>query len=269
MDKLEYIADLSFSNRLRILMASKNLRTARDLAKALYESGNITVKVGEFDDGSTAISNMARRIQDHLKWDTADKLQGRYVEAYCNYFKCSADYLFGRTPLKSGNPEVRDFCESTGLSEKAVKRLIEEMPEDIKGKLAEFWSNVLESNIFYCIPLEYQQMCYELGQYQTALKKIGDIKKASCIMKDATTFTETWRIMMEENYLKEAEPHKGAYYMHFNEILDNVKIYLDIWSDEYTTKRRRDIDAEFFDALERKHQKAHEEFLKRMHDWDD
>lgn len=263
------MSKVAFNERLRSLMKAKNLKTARDLAKALYESENITVTVSEYDDGTIAKSNMARRIQDHLIWESADKLQGKYVMAYCNYFGCSADYLFGRTPLKSGNTKVTDFCETTGLSEKSVKRLIEEIPDDIKEELMEFWSNVLESNIFYCLPLEYHQMCYELGQYQTALKKIGDINKAARVMSDGTSFTETWRAMMEENYLKEAEPHKGSYYMHLNEIIDNVKIYLDIWSDKFTTKRRRDVDSEFFDALERKHQKAHDEFMKKISECND
>lgn len=264
MDNLEDLDEQQFKNRLRILMALKKLSTARDLAKAMYDNGNITVEVGEYDDGSIAISSMARRIQEHLNWDNADRLQGRYVVAYCDYFKCSADYLFGRTTLKSDNPNVIEFCESTGLSEKSVKRLIEDMPKDIKREMTEFWSNVLESNIFYNLPLEYHQMCYELGQYQTALKKISNIDKASQTINDSTSFAETWRTMMTDNYLKEAEPHKGSYFMHLNEILDNVKVYLDIWSDEYTTKRRRDIDAEFFAELERKHQKSHEEFMKRM-----
>ena len=269
MNKSAYLDEKVFKNRLRRLMEMNNLATARDLAKALYDNGNITVEVGEFDDGSIAINSMARRIQDHLNWDTADKLQGRYVTAYCDYFHCSADYLFGRTPLKSGNPSVIDFCESTYLSEKAVKRLIEEIPEDIKIEMTEFWSNVIESNIFYKLPLEYRKMCSELGQYQTAIKQIGDIDKASQSINDSTSFVEIWRTMMTDNYLKEAEPHKGAYFMHLNEILDNVKIYLDIWSNEYITKRKRDIEAEFTDALERKHRKSKEEFMKKMNQWND
>ena len=98
--------------------------------------------------------------------EDTDKLQGRYVKAYCNYFGCSADYLFGLSPIKSGNPDIIRFCETTGLSEKAVKRLIEDLPEDIKRDLAWFWSKVLESNLFYRVPLEFHEMCYELGQYR-------------------------------------------------------------------------------------------------------
>lgn len=85
------MSKVAFNERLRSLMKAKNLKTARDLAKALYESGNITVTVSEYDDGTIAKSNMARRIQDHLIWESTDKLQGKYVMAYCNYFGCSAD----------------------------------------------------------------------------------------------------------------------------------------------------------------------------------
>lgn len=38
---------------------------------------------------------------------------------------------------------------------------------------------------------------------------------------------------MESNYLKKAQPHKGAYRMHMNEILVNVTAYLEKWADEY------------------------------------
>ncbi len=47
------------------------------------------------------------------------------------------------------------------------------------------------------------------------------------------------------------------------------QIYLDIWSNEYITKRKRDIEAEFTDALERKHQKSKEEFMKKKNQWND
>ncbi len=255
-----------FKNRLRTLMYSRNLNSAADLAKALYDKGIITVSES-FDDNSEtkAKSSMARRIQDHLKWDDADRLQGIYVTAYCDFFGCSADYLFGRTNIKSGNPKVVDFCNATGLSEKSVKRLIEDLPQDIKKELVDFWSNVLESNVFYGVPLEYHQMCYELGQYQAALRQIDKITEASNKIEDGTTFAETWRTMMTENYLKEAEPHKGAYYLHLNEIIENIKAYLDLWSDEYISKKKQDIDMVFFEELERRHQKSHDEFMKKMH----
>ena len=41
-------------------------------------------------------------------------------------------------------------------------------------------------------------------------------------MDNSDTFVDTWRAMMESNYLKEAQPHEGSYHMHLNELLVNV-----------------------------------------------
>lgn len=65
------------------------------------------------------------------------------------------------------------FCKASGLSEKSVKKLFEDLPEDIKRDLVGFWSEILESNLFYGVPLEFHQMCYELGQYKIAQDQVN------------------------------------------------------------------------------------------------
>lgn len=42
---------------------------------------------------------------------------------YCNFFGVSADFLLGRTKVETTDPTIREICEYTGLSEKAVKAL--------------------------------------------------------------------------------------------------------------------------------------------------
>lgn len=252
-----------FYNRLWKLMEGHELSTARELAQALYANGIIPVDSAS-EDKTSIIGSMARRIQEHLNLEDIDKLQGRYVKAYCDYFGCSADYLFGLSPIRSGNPDVVKFCEHTGLSEKSVKRLIEDLPEDIKRDLVGFWSEVLESNLFYGIPLEFHQMCYELGQYRVAQDRIKTINIVAKKMDNSDTFVETWRAMMESNYLKEAQPHEGAYHMHLNEILVNVTAYLEKWVDEYVPAHKKEIQQYFDDDLHKKHQKSYEEFLESM-----
>lgn len=167
-----------FYNRLWKLMEERNLSTARELAQALYAEEIVPVDSASEDEISI-IGSMTRRIQEHLNLEGTDKLQGRYVKAYCDFFGCSADYLFGLSSIKSENPDVIRFCEATGLSEKSVRRLIEDLPEDIKRDLVGFWSNVLESNLFYEVPLEFHQMCYELGQYRIAQDQVKAINLAA------------------------------------------------------------------------------------------
>ena len=252
-----------FYNRLWKLMEEHKLSTARELAQALFAEGIVPVD-STSDDESSILGSMTRRIQEHLNLENADKLQGRYVKAYCKFFGCSADYLFGLSSIRSGNPNVIKFCEATGLSEKSVKRLIEDIPEDIKEDLVGFWSHVLESNLFYGIPLEFHQMCYELGQYRVAQDQIKAINMSAKKMDNSDTFVETWRAMMESNYLKEAQPHEGAYYMHLNEISVNMIEYLEKWADEYVPKHKREILQYFYDDLNKRHQMSHDEFLKSM-----
>ena len=260
-----------FCNRLWGLMNNHTpkLTTAKELATALYTADLVHVSQKENFNSlevnrANAIGSVEKKIQAHLRAPSTDHLQGEFVTAYCKFFGCSADYLFGNTDIESGNEDVRHFCECTGLSEKAVKRLIEDIPLDIKKDLIGFWSNVLDSNVFYGIPMEFHQMCYELGQYQTAQNMIRKIKAVSREIDNADTFVETWQSMMEDNYLKEAQPHEGAYHMHLNEILVNLTEYLEKWAEEYTERNRREIDDFFFDKLHEKHQKSHDEFLQHM-----
>ena len=250
-----------FYNRLWKLMEERNLSTARELAQALYAEEIVPVDSASEDEISI-IGSMTRRIQEHLNLEGTDKLQGRYVKAYCDFFGCSADYLFGLSSIKSENPDVIRFCEATGLSEKSVRRLIEDLPEDIKRDLVGFWSNVLESNLFYEVPLEFHQMCYELGQYRIAQDQVKAINLAAKKMDNSDTFVDTWRAMMESNYLKEAQPHEGSYHMHLNELLVNVTACLENWVDEYVPTHKKELQQYFDDDLNKRLQKSYDEFLK-------
>jgi len=46
------------------------------------------------------------------------------ISAICDYFNVSADWLLGRSEAQSTNLEIGEICKKTGLSEKAVKNLM-------------------------------------------------------------------------------------------------------------------------------------------------
>ncbi|MDD3747641.1 MAG: hypothetical protein PHD70_14360 [Anaerostipes sp.] len=254
-----------FNCRLWNLMRKKKIEKAKDLAYKLYNAGYDLVTKNEEDfDGEIAVNNIAKRIQVHLNSEDIQKLQSRFIMAYCDFFGCSADYLLGRTLIESNNPDTKHFCEVTGLSEKATKRMIEELPSDIKADLMGFWSDMLDSNIFYELPYEYHKMCYELGQYYTAHNRIDEINKASREMSDSEVFVSTWRTMMEDNYLKEAEPHAGAYYLHMNNILNNMTEYLELFAKKYIETNQREIDGYFFEKLHEKMEKVRWSFSEQI-----
>ena len=139
---------------------------------------------------------------------------------------------------------------------------LKDLPEDIKRDLVGFWSNVLESNLFYEVPLEFHQMCYELGQYRIAQDRIKAINMAAKKMDNSDTFVDTWRAMMESNYLKEAQPHEGSYHMHLNELLVNVTACLENWVDEYVPTHKKEIQQYFYGDLNKRLQESYDEFLK-------
>lgn len=122
--------------------------------------------------------------------------------------------------------------------------------------------NVLESNLFYEVPLEFHQMCYELGQYRIAQDQIKAINMAAKKMDNSDTFVDTWRAMMESNYLKEAQPHEGSYHMHLNELLVNVTACLENWVDEYVPTHKKEIQQYFYGDLNKRLQESYDEFLK-------
>lgn len=82
-----------FYNRLWKLMEERNLSTARELAQALYAEEIVPVDSASEDEISI-IGSMTRRIQEHLNLEGTDKLQGRYVKAYCDFFR-----MFSRLPV--------------------------------------------------------------------------------------------------------------------------------------------------------------------------
>lgn len=81
-------------------------------------------------------------------------------------------------------------------------------------------------------------------------------------MDNSDTFVDTWRAMMESNYLKEAQPHEGAYHMHLNELLVNVTTCLENWVDEYVPTHKKEIQQYFYGDLNKRLQESYDEFLK-------
>lgn len=251
-----------FYNRLWKLMEKNNISTVKKLATELYEAGLVVVNQKQNYNSdevnkANAIGSVEKKIQTHLISENTDRLQGEYVNAYCKFFGCSADYIFGMTEIISGNDDVRRFCESTGLSEKAVKRFVEELPEEAKNDLTQWWSEVLESNLFYGLPMEWHSMCYELGQYYSAQNQISSIHKAAEKMDSSDVFVATLKTMMTENYEKEAKPHATAYFYHRSSIIDNLTQFLEESAEAYAVRKKKSIDAYFSWQLHKKLEADH------------
>jgi hypothetical protein len=115
-----------FKNRLWNLMERRGIFTPKELAKELLAKEYVTVKQKEsFDDALTinnrAIGAVEKKIQNHLNSDDTRSLQGEFVTAYCNFFGCSADYLFGYIDLPTHSDT--NIQNETGLSADSINFL--------------------------------------------------------------------------------------------------------------------------------------------------
>ena len=128
---------------------------------------------------------------------------------------------------------------------------------EAKVELTQWWSEVLESNLFYGLPMEWHRMCYELGQYYTAQNKISSIYKAAKMMDSSDKYVETLKALMTENYIKEAEPHETAYFYHLSSITANMTEFLEQSAEAYAVRNKQGIDAYFSRQLHEKLEAGH------------
>ena len=161
-----------FGNRLWYVMTGKGYTTPRALATSLYDQQLVSVKSkpGKYtrkeDIRKNAISSVEKKIVRHLHADAADDVQGEFLLAYCRHLDCSSDYLLGLTNVTSGDIEVRRICEKTGLSEKAIVHLIDDLERDTQGYIHRCWSSLMESELYLLLPFDYGAL-YE--QYKDTL----------------------------------------------------------------------------------------------------
>ena len=115
-----------FKNRLWKLMDKKGIDSAPGLAAALHDKCLIKVNSREkrrrktFRHWKKTAWNKShwKEIQRHLNSDSCERLQGEFVIAYCKFFGCSADYLFGKIECSTHEKQI---CHNlTGLSEDAI-----------------------------------------------------------------------------------------------------------------------------------------------------
>ena len=211
--------DLSvFGNRLWVLMERNGYDTPKTLAADLYKMGLVKVKSHTEDYNEkwvverNAIASIEKKIAAHLNAVEVDDAQGELIKAYCVRFKCSADYLFGFTPIESGDIEVRRICERTGLSEKAVLHLIQGIDgqADI-SHINLIWSRLLEDDLFFTLPSDWQ------AAYREACECIKSRAAGAAIVEaleegELPSIEETLLFEKTKIASKKGAEHYAAYY---------------------------------------------------------
>lgn len=174
-----------FGQKLLNLMGEQRCDTPKALAKKLLEAKLVSVNTRGKDiykNEDNAVGSIEKKIRIHLHADDATCLQGEFVNAYCNFFDCSADFLFGYTDIRTPDVEVRKICEITGLSEEAVNCLIENK-QDANGdntfSCTSWWSELLNGDSFYAIPMSWVKYASKIVEINDLDKHIEAAKRAS------------------------------------------------------------------------------------------
>ena len=244
--------DLSaFGDRLRRLMAEKSLH---EVATAFYNTGLIKVTPRNskkertaFDKRDSAIGSIEKRIREHLNADGPDCLQGEYVLAYCKYFNCSTDYLFGFTDVKSPDIDIRKICERTGLSEQAVTILCEHTEtQNGQSEIHRCWSRLLEGDGFLRIPFDwvtaFNEAC-EVLKCDAAVTAIDTVLKG----EDPSSIEYNMIAVKKKPILKTKDGHYAAYYGMLNKIAQGVTSIMDDLVEQQIAERK--VPEQAFDDL--------------------
>ena len=179
--------DLSlFGQKLLGLMMEKNCDTPKALAKKLLEAKLVSVNTrgkDAFKNKDNAIGSIEKKIRIHLHAVDATCLQGEFVNAYCKYFGCSADFLFGYTDIRTPDVETRKICEVTGLSESVISRLMKDAADQESLYICQAWSQILQSDLYHGIVQNWQmagEQALLAAQKEVEKKKLKEeLEKAS------------------------------------------------------------------------------------------
>ena len=234
--------DLSlFGNRLWALMNKKGYDTPRKLAIALFDAGLVSVnsKVNEYTTDEeirkNAIGSVEKKIAKHIHSSAMINVQGEYIVAYCTHFGCSADYLFGYTDIQSGNPDLRNACNITGLSEKAISQLNDALDKETGDAtfIHKCWSRLLESNLFQGMPFDLASAYHEAEE---CLKCKAAVEAISEILKDEDPTSIAYNLVAikEKPIDKAGQGHYAAYYGMLYKLAQNITTSLDALVEQQT-----------------------------------
>ncbi len=160
----------------------------------------------------SAIGSIEKRIREHLNAKDSKCLQGEYVWAYCKYFSCSTDYLFGFTEVKSPDVDIRKICEKTGLSEQAVIKLCNHTEsQDGPSEIHRCWSKLLEGDGFLGIPFDWMAAYDEASEVVKCDAAVAAIE--TVLQNKDPSSTEYQLLAIKKKPIQKAkEAHYAAYY---------------------------------------------------------
>ena len=224
-----------FKNRLIALMEEKGeqYNSGRKLALALYEGRYFDNIDYNTNDGNNErkrndIWRIEKQIEKHMNLETCDKVNGKYLIIYSSFFGCSTDYLLGITKVKSNNPKIREICEYTGLSEKAVVNLTYTLDEELSGVplqyINEVWNVILESDLFDIIRWDWFSLCNQIGKSDNEMAEIEAWDK---IKNDSKSDLMLFHEAKIETLKKNIGYYEDFFYGRLNKISREISMQLE------------------------------------------
>lgn len=229
--------EAKFGRRLYLLGEKHGLRGPAAIGKAIYDNlecfllfcpGGRNYRY-EFNEDKD-LPTIRRRVDEHLDVENAYDLSGNYMYAYSILFNCSLDFLYGKIDEECPNLEVLDISKKTGLSVKAVKKLmageeicmeeylltadhyglLDRIPDTACGtdadddyvetyaSVTEFWSSLIESDLFTALPENWYRMACALFTSKGVRTIAEDAEKIKDELPPLDTFlswVDTWNAL--------------------------------------------------------------------------
>lgn len=148
-ERLEYLMEISGIN---ISVKGSNI----DLARKMMKEGCLDFYVNS--DSLKRLDSTRSQIEKHRKVESAADISGKWLKAYCDYFKCSADFLFGYIDLPTH--KTTDINKKTGLSKSVIENL--EIMKTIDG-ISDTINQMFEAGLFNAaIQLNHGKECLKI-----------------------------------------------------------------------------------------------------------
>lgn len=134
-----------------------NVRFGRVLKCLMRQTGTTQAELAEH------IGVTRQSVSSYLTGKTSPSMQG--MGDIADFFGVSVDYLLGRTCARSNSDDIRTVCEYTGLSEKAVEKLVVRDNPNAEGI-----SQMIESG---CVIEVFEWMCEKDAIHMKQFKRTG------------------------------------------------------------------------------------------------
>lgn len=186
---LKNTSKYDFDERLRNLMNAYApiLKNANELSRAMHKRGILKYeeinREGKTKTKDESIRNAEKTINNHLGKSDCKNISVEWIKHYCDFFKCSADYLLGYIDLPTH--KGTDINKETGLSEDAIHglQLLHHPIDSILDSVQESRYDIIALNIIledFYNKIKKTPDCINFGEEtDTLLNYIGQYIDAS------------------------------------------------------------------------------------------